>query len=260
MLEKNMLRALLFSFLLLICIFSVGNAYGFEAKGQECSKCHTLSNSEAKDLLKNVIPDVAILDIRLSPASGFWEVYLESGGKKGLVYVDFPKKHFFSGPLISIADRKNLSQERLLELNKVDVSQIPLDDALLLGDPKARIRFTVFTDPECPFCAKLHQEMKKVINENKDIAFYLKMFPLASHPGAYEKSKSIVCEKSLTLLEKAFEKKPVRKRNCGTLAVDENIKLAPKLGITNLPMVILPDGTLLPGYKDAKTLIARIGN
>jgi len=148
MLEKNMLRTLLFNFLLLICILSIGNAYGFETRGQDCSKCHVLSNSEAADLLKNIIPGVVILDIRLSSAKGFWEIYLESGGKKGLVYVDFPKKHFFPGPLISIADRRNLSQERLTELNKVDVSQIPLDDALLLGDQMARIRVIVFTDPD----------------------------------------------------------------------------------------------------------------
>ncbi len=96
--------------------------------------------------------------------------------------------------------------------------------------------------------------------ERKDIAFYLKMFPLASHPEAYEKSKSIVCEKSIALLEDAYEKKPVPKPNCGTLVVDENIKLAQKLGITSVPMVILPNGTLLPGYKDAKALISLIGN
>jgi thiol:disulfide interchange protein DsbC len=148
MLEKNMLRALLFTFLLLICILSIGSAYGFETRGEDCSKCHVLSNSEARDLLKNIIPDVIIHDVRLSSAKGFWEVYLESGGKKGLIYVDFPKKHFFSGSLISIADRNNLTQERLMELNKVDVSQIPLDDALLLGDEKARIRVIVFTDPD----------------------------------------------------------------------------------------------------------------
>ena len=146
--EKNVLRTSLFNFLLLFWILSIGNAYGFETRGQDCSKCHILSNSEAKDLLANIIPGVVILDIRLSSAKGFWEVYLESGGKKGLLYVDFPKKHFFSGPLISIADRKNLTQERLTELNKIDVSQIPLDDALLMGDQKARIRVIVFTDPD----------------------------------------------------------------------------------------------------------------
>lgn len=97
--------------------------------------------------------------------------------------------------------------------------------------------------------------MKKVIEERKDIAFYIKMFPLKIHPGAYEKAKAIVCEKNLTLLEDAFEKKQLPKPKCETSAVDENIKLAEKLGISGTPALILPDGRIIPGYKDAKTLI-----
>jgi thiol:disulfide interchange protein DsbC len=102
--------------------------------------------------------------------------------------------------------------------------------------------------------------MKKIVDERKDIAFHIKMFPLPSHPEAYEKSKSIVCEKSLALLEDAFEKKPIPKPKCETSVVDENIRLAQKLGITSVPSVILPDGRMLPGYKDAKALIQLIGN
>lgn len=143
-----MLKAVLLNFLLLFCLLPVADSYGFEARGQDCSKCHILSNIEAKDLLTRIIPDAKILDIRLSPVRGFWEVYLEQKGRQGLVYIDFAKKHFFSGPLISIAEKKNLTQERLLELIKVDVSQIPLDDALVMGDPKARIRVIVFSDPD----------------------------------------------------------------------------------------------------------------
>jgi thiol:disulfide interchange protein DsbC len=148
MLRKSMLLRLLVNCLLLFCFLPAGYSYGFETKGQECSKCHTLNKDEAKDLLKNVIPDVVILDVRLSPVKGVWEVDLESRGRKGIVYVDFLKKHFFSGALVSIAERKNLTQEKLVELNKVDVSQIPLEDALVMGDQKARIRVIVFTDPD----------------------------------------------------------------------------------------------------------------
>jgi len=102
--------------------------------------------------------------------------------------------------------------------------------------------------------------MKKIVGERKDIVFRIKMFPLKNHPQAYEKSKSIICEKSLALLEDAFDKKPLPKPKCETSAVDENIKLAQKLGITSVPTLILPDGKILPGYKDAKTLINLIGN
>ncbi len=65
-----------------------------------------------------------------------------------MIYVDFGKKHFFTGSLISIKERRNLTQERLEELNKVDVAQIPLNDALVLGDQKARIRVISFHDPD----------------------------------------------------------------------------------------------------------------
>jgi len=102
--------------------------------------------------------------------------------------------------------------------------------------------------------------MKKIIDERKDIAFYMKMYPLASHPEAYEKSKSILCEKSLGLLEDAFEKKPIPKPKCETSAVDESIKIAQKLGMNSVPTLILPDGRMVSGYKDAKTLTQLIGN
>ena len=102
--------------------------------------------------------------------------------------------------------------------------------------------------------------MKKIIEERKDIAFYLKVFPIKNQPHGYEKSKAILCEKSLALLEDAFEKKPIPKPKCETSAVDENIKLAQKLGITSVPSLVLPDGRIIPGYKDAKTLINLIGN
>jgi len=102
--------------------------------------------------------------------------------------------------------------------------------------------------------------MKKIIDERKDIAFRIKMFPLNSHPEAFDKAKSIICEKSLALLDDAFEKKPIPKPKCETSAVDENIKLAQKLGINSVPSIILPNGRLIPGYKDAKTLINLIGN
>jgi thiol:disulfide interchange protein DsbC len=102
--------------------------------------------------------------------------------------------------------------------------------------------------------------MKKIIEERKDIVFYLKVYPLKNQPEAYEKSKTILCEKSLALLEEAFEKKPIPKPKCETSAVDENIKLAQKLGITSVPSLVLPDGRVFPGYKDAKSLINLIGN
>ena len=102
--------------------------------------------------------------------------------------------------------------------------------------------------------------MKKIIEERKDIVFFIKMFPLKSHPAAYEKAKAIVCEKSLALLEDAHSNKPLPKPTCETTAVDESIKLGEKLGLSGVPVLIFPDGRVMPGYRDAKSLLSLIGN
>jgi thiol:disulfide interchange protein DsbC len=148
MLRRNMPKTSFLAFLILFCLLTSNPSLCFERKGQDCAKCHTLSSDEARDLLKGAIPEIKIISVKLSPVQGLWEVYLESRGRKGLTYVDFGKKHFIMGSLISINERRNLTQERLEELNKVDVTQIPLNDALVLGDPKARIRVISFHDPD----------------------------------------------------------------------------------------------------------------
>jgi len=102
--------------------------------------------------------------------------------------------------------------------------------------------------------------MKKVIEKRKDIAFYIKMFPLKMHPGAYEKAKAIVCEKSLSLLDDAFAKKQLPKPKCETSVIDENLKLGEKLGFSGAPTLILPDGRVIQGYKEADALIELVGN
>ncbi|MCG2813220.1 MAG: DsbC family protein, partial [Thermodesulfovibrionales bacterium] len=142
---------------------------------------------------------------------------------------------------------------------QINRSLIPLKDALILGDKKAANKVIVFTDPDCHFCGKLHEEIKKAIEKRKDIVFYIKLFPLTKlHPDAYWKSKSIICEKSLKLLEDNFEKKSIPKPSCKTDVIDKNIKLAASLGITGTPTSILPDGSVLTGSLQADKLIELI--
>jgi len=138
---------LTFLSVILILVFNT-LSFGFEAKGLDCSKCHTLTPAEAKELIKGLYPDAKVVEVNPTPMKTAWEVFVDLAGRKGILYIDFPKKHVILGSIVSIKDRKNLTQERFAELNKIDVSQIPLEDALVMGDDKARIRVIVFTDPD----------------------------------------------------------------------------------------------------------------
>ena len=134
----------------LICLsltFPLQNSYGFAAKGQDCFKCHTIKKEEAAAILKNFDQNIKVLTVNKSPVKYLWEVSYESNGRKGVIYIDLPKKHLV-GSVIEIKGKKNLAEERLSELNRVNVSQIPLKDALVLGEKNAKYKIIVFDDPE----------------------------------------------------------------------------------------------------------------
>jgi thiol:disulfide interchange protein DsbC len=230
----------------------------YDKEAHDCAKCHILNDADAAAILKDAIPDLKILNISQGPAKGYWEVLLQSGDRKGIVYIDYSKKTFFSGAIIDVKEKKNLTKDRFEELNKADVSKIPLDDALVLGDIKAKYRAIVFSDPDCSFCSKLHEEMKKVLEKRKDIVFFIKMYPLPMHPNAYWKSKSIVCKKSMKMFEDNFAQKEIEKAECATTAIDDNMKLAAQLGINGTPAIVLSDGRVISGYREAGALIELI--
>ena len=131
-----------------------GMAHAFAQGDQDCSKCHTLSKEQAKEVLKELIPDVKILDIQNGPVSGLWEVSMESGAKKGILYLDYSKKKIISGNIVGIKTRTNYTQIAYEKINpppppvKIDYSAIPLENSLVMGDKNAKYKIIVFDDPD----------------------------------------------------------------------------------------------------------------
>jgi thiol:disulfide interchange protein DsbC len=231
--------------------------------GKDCKSCHSLSTKDVQEALQKVKAQYTkVVSIKESSAKGLWEVTVDNKGQSGVFYIDFGKKHLIVGQIIEIDTGSNKTSERLkkLEENKrVDVSKIPLDGALVMGNAKAKIKVIVFTDPDCPFCAKLHAELKKVIEQRNDVAFYIKFYPLPSHKDAYWKSKSIVCGKSLSLLEDNFSGKQIPKNECAEKEIDNNLKLVETLGIGGTPTLVLPKGRVRSGFLTADEIIKLIG-
>ncbi|HEX9872929.1 MAG TPA: DsbC family protein [Deferrimonas sp.] len=222
-----------------------------------CADCHSLTKAEATDLLKGGVDKV--LDVAFAEIPGLWMVSVEKDNQKFPLFIDFSKAYLVAGNVIRLKDHQNITTARQAELNKVDVSKIPLDDALLLGKKGAKTKVIVFTDPECPYCKKLHVTLKEVVQRNPEIAFLIKLFPLKMHPNAYGIAKSIVCSKSLEFLELSFAGLPVPPATCETDVVDQTLALVETLGIRSTPTLVLPDGLIVPGAKSADDLLKLLG-
>ncbi len=222
-----------------------------------CNDCHSITKEETAQLLGSMVDKVN--NVEFSEVPGMWVAEVEKGDQRLPVYIDFSKQYLVSGNVIRLDNKENLTSQRSARMNKADVSKIPLDDALLLGKASAKTKVIVFTDPECPYCKKLHEELKEVIRIDPNIAFLIKLFPLKMHPNAYNISKSIICNDSMELLEISFAGKPVPPATCDTQVVDQTLAVGAEIGVRSTPTLILPDGLVVPGYKKAGALLAMIG-
>jgi thiol:disulfide interchange protein DsbC len=259
--------------LLTVSAFAFSQDTGMGCGGGKCSDCHSLSLKEATTLLKGIDK---VLAVEFAEVPGFWVVDAEKAGQKFPIFIDFSKKYILAGSIIKIATGEDLTQQRITKLNngkpaaaalpsaaarKIDIKTVPVDEAILLGRADAKTKVIVFTDPECPYCKKLHVELQEVVKADPDIAFLIKLMPLKMHPNAYGISKTILCSANpLAVLDASFSGAPVAPSACPTTKVDETLATAQQLGITSTPTLILPDGTILPGYKKAPDLLKAFGS
>jgi len=194
----------------------------------------------AKQIREN-IPSLPIDAIRPSVINGLYE--LQVGGQ--IFYSDRTGKYLIaSGHIFNVANHTDLTAKRLEEINKIDWSSLPLNQAIVSGDPDG-LPVAIFTDPECPYCKKLEISLKG----STGIKFYTFLFPLESiHPQARAKSESIWCSKNQheTMLQVMLENKTLPKAICST-PIAKNIALARKLGINGTPTIISGDGRKFSG-------------
>ncbi len=214
----------------------------------------TLTKEMAVKALQGIRGEV----VSVSPTEipGFYMVAMQMEGKIVPIFLDASGSYLFSGTLIRIKDRTNLTETYYQKLNPINVSEITIDEGLTLGDPNSKQQMFVFTDPHCPYCTKMHQILHEAVAANPDLAFNIKLIPFKA--SSKEISQTILCNKSMEQLEMAFAGKPLPASSCETGAIDTNLKLARKLGINSTPTLVLPNGQLVNGYRPVKELLLLI--
>lgn len=139
--------------------------------------------------LKTNYPDLPVKGVYQSPVAGIYEVY--TSGR--IVYTNQDAKYFFVGNLVDIKQQKNMTEERIAELGKIDVKSLPLNQAIKYVKGKGERTLYIFSDPDCPYCQRLEQNMVGVDN----VTVYVFLYPLTSlHPNAEKVSNQIWCSKN----------------------------------------------------------------
>ncbi|RMG91653.1 MAG: DsbC family protein [Zetaproteobacteria bacterium] len=213
-------------------------------------------DSAVEQAIRQAIPQLNITAVRPAPMEGLYEVQAGSN----IYYADKNGRHLIvGGHIIDTQAQRDLTQERIEDITRIDWKRLPLDLAIVSGDPKAPHKLAVFTDPDCPYCKRLEALLKDL----KGVRVYTFLYPLTQlHPDAWRKAQAIWCSKDRhdTLVKTMLEGIDPGHATCAH-PLDRIGKLGDELGISGTPTLIAGDGRRMAGaprsVEDLKAWILR---
>ncbi|ALK29220.1 DsbC family protein [Burkholderia plantarii] len=213
-----------------------------------CTAQADQTTDKLKATLQARLGDATVKGIAKSPIPGLYEVNLGSQ----IVYSDAAGDYVLLGELVDTKSRKNLTEARMAEINKVDFASLPLGNAIKVVKGNGARKIAVFSDPNCPYCKRFESTLQSMDN----VTVYTFLYPVLT-PDSTVKSKAIWCASDRA---KSWEnwmvnhQAPTGAGNCDTTALDKNLALGRGLNVTGTPTIILADGTRLPGAVSADEL------
>jgi len=206
-----------------------------------------LEEVKALPIVRNLFPPQVQVTEARDLGSLFELVAQEPGREKQIFYVTKDGEYLIAGNLIN-KDKVNLTQERSGEVNKVDMSKIPLKDALQIKRGNGAKKLIMFTDVDCPFCRKAYDWLKG----QTDYTLYIFFYPLDIHPKSPGKTVQILCSKNQeTALENAQSDKEIDSQKCeaGEKMLARHKAVAGEVGVDGTPLFLTDSGKRITGLQ-----------
>lgn len=202
---------------------------------------------------------IPVTEVRDSGVDGLYEV-LVTGGQSLFVTTD--GSHLLTGDLFQVTNSGfvNQTEVRRNAWRKDLMDGLKESEMVVFAPPAKDLKatVTVFTDIDCGYCRKLHQDIPQL--NKMGIAVRYLAYPRAgldSH--SYEKYVSAWCAddpaKALTLAKNGGEPEP---RVCAN-PVAAQYKLGGEVGVSGTPALVYSDGTIVMGYRGAEALGQDLG-
>lgn len=207
-----------------------------------------------QDTIKRIVNNKNTAEIKIvaSAAAGLYEVSMGSE----VFYVTADAKHILLGDLRDTTTGKNLSEARRGEVRAENLKAVDENDMVVFApEGKSKYTITVFTDVDCPYCVKLHNEVPALNKAGVKVRYLA--YPRAGVGSrSYQKMVSAWCaEDKQDALTKTKNGQSVKESTCDN-PVTAQFQLGQKIGIRGTPAILFDDGELLPGYLPANRIIS----
>lgn len=174
-----------------------------------------------------------------------------------VVYISDDGRYVFSGLMLDMVEKRNLSDEAQSLARTEMLKSIP-KDAVISYEPKdVKHRVTVFTDVTCGYCQMFHKDMQSYLDAG--IAVDYVPFPRGGQQSpVFSTMESVWCSKDpKTALESAYKDQPITETRCNN-QVAAMYELGDKLGVQGTPAIYDSYGNHLGGYVRADQMLQEL--
>lgn len=223
----------------------LGSSWGVLAQSTES---HDFE--QVKQRFEAEFEGITVDEVSQTPFEGLLELRL---GKE-VLYTNPTVDFVLQGSLVDVASRTDLTAQRLEQLNRVDFSIFPLDQAIKLVKGDGTRQMVVFEDPNCIYCKRLHQSLEEIDN----VTVYTLLYPILT-PDSKVKSESVWCAEDSAAAWSAWmlDNKEPAAQNCEN-PIESLLALGMSLGVQGTPAIFFEDGSRANGWLPADQLELRL--
>jgi thiol:disulfide interchange protein DsbC len=227
-----------------ILIAVAGLAAGFVAAGSMAADVPDLTT--LKSALGGQEPDT----VRDAPVKGLYEVVI---GPQ-LYYLSEDGRYVVNGSVIDLDQGADVTEPRRAEV-RVDSVDAVGEENMVIFAPEGEVKHTVtvFTDIDCGYCRKLHNEIAQYNDAGIRVRYLF--FPRSGpETESYFKAVSVWCaDDRLDAMTLSKQGVAIDQRTCEN-PVTAHYELGRSIGVTGTPAILTESGQLIPGYLPADRL------
>ena len=182
------------------------------------------------------------------------------GANQGYVTAD--GRYILIGNLIDLKTGENLTQAVKQKARRAELAKVAdKDKAIFPAIGKEKAVLNVFTDTSCPYCKKLHKEVKHL--QQAGITVKYLPYPRGGQSGpGYKTLKQVWCAKDKAQalsIGKGLETGNLPQGDCKEASmVDRGYNLGNQVGVTGTPSLFKSNGEIIEGYVPYKRLIPMV--
>jgi thiol:disulfide interchange protein DsbC len=197
-----------------------------------------------QERLNSSYPNLGVMEVEYLKDIKLYEMKMKDNATPGYTNegIDF---FLISGEIVDPKNKVNYSKERAFIKVSKFFNSLPIDKAITVKYGKGTRKMAIFTDPDCPFCKQLDNELhSKITKEDVTIYYFMNPLNIQGHEQAPLKAAKIWCSKDKGKAWVDWMTKGVLPNNDGGCKnpVAETKQFSTDLGFNSTPRIFLDNG------------------